>query len=154
MVTTVTPRDPDVQEEHERRLLADAERLLRDRRGNLFLGDEHGNRVALPEPVVRLIHRVVQTLARGNGVEITALPKAVSIQEAAELLDLLPEDVVRLVDRGDLPAVQDGEFRRIRFEDVLAYKPTRDADRRAALAELTRLSEELGLYELDDEERR
>jgi excisionase family DNA binding protein len=154
MVTTVAARGSGMREADEQRLLDDAERLLRESRGDVFLEDEHGNRVGLPESVVRLVRQVVQTLARGNQVEVTAVPKVVSVQRAAEMLDLRPEDVVRLIDQGDIPAVQDGAFRRIRYDDVLAYRPRRDADRRESLAELVRLSEEMGLYDLDDEESR
>jgi hypothetical protein len=151
MVVTVAPRGPVTSSEHERPTLADAEELLRERRGAIFLVDEQGNRIEMPETVVRLVHQIVQSLAQGNPVEVTALPKEFSIQRAAAFLDLRPEDVVRLIDQGELPVVESQGNRRIRFEDVLAYKPTRDADRRAALTELTRLSQEMGLYDLEDE---
>jgi hypothetical protein len=103
---------------------------------------------------VQLLHQLVESLARGNPVQVTTWPKVVSIQRAAELLDLRPEDVVQLIDQDVLPVVQNGDLRSIRIEDVLAYKPTRDADRRAALAELTRLSQEMGLYDPDKEKTR
>jgi excisionase family DNA binding protein len=154
MVTTVAARGSGTGKDDERSVLDEAEQMLRVGRGDIFLSDEHGNRVALPESVVGLVHQVVQTLARGNRVDVTAVPELVSIQRAAEMLDLRPEDVVRIIDRGDIPVVQDGEFRRIRYEDVQGYRPRRNADRRAALAEVTRLSEEMGLYDLDDESRR
>jgi len=154
MAMTVAPRGPVTSNEHERPALTDAEVLLRKRRGSIFLADERGERIELPETVVRMVHQIVQSLAKGNPVEVTTMPKALSIQRAAEFLDLRPEDVVRLIDQGEIPFVQTGGVRRIRFEDVLAYKPTRDADRRAALTELTRLSQELGLYDLDDEATR
>jgi hypothetical protein len=39
-----------------------------------------------------------------------------------------------------------GKHRRLRIEDVLAFKERRDRKRKAALDELTRLSEEFGGY--------
>lgn len=151
MVTTIAPRGPVASDESEHQALADAEALLRGHEGRVYLADNLGNRSELPGTAVRLVHQVLRALARGNPVEVTALPKELTIQRAAEMLDLRPQDVVRLLDQGEIPFVhvQDSDFRRIRFQDVMAYKPKRDADRRAAMEELVRLSEEMGLYELD-----
>ena len=154
MVATKSRRGPMMSGEDERATLADAETLLRGTHGGVFVADERGTRVELPETAVRLVHQVVQALARGNPVEVTALPKELTIQHVAELLDVRPQDVVRLIDQGEIPVVQSGEFRRIRFEDVMAYRPKRDAERREALDELTRISQEMGLYDLEDEEVR
>jgi excisionase family DNA binding protein len=150
MVVTVSPRGPVMSEESERPALADAEALLRERQGGVSLTDERGNQAELPETAVRLIHRVLRALANGNPVEVTALPKELTIQRAAELLDLRPQDVVALLESGEIPYVETSGFRRIRFEDVAAYRPKRDAERRAALDELTRLGQEMGGYDLQD----
>jgi hypothetical protein len=53
---------------------------------------------------------------------------------------------VRLLDNDKLPYSKTGTHRRLRIEDVLAYKDKRDAESHAALDELTQLSEELGGY--------
>jgi excisionase family DNA binding protein len=154
MVMTVSPRGPVMSDENERPALADAEALLRGREGTIFVADARGSRAELPESAARLVHRVLRALANGNPVEVNVLPRELTIQHAAEILDLRPQDVVQLLDEGEIPFVEVDDLRRIRFEDVMAYKPTRDADRRAALAELTRLGQEMGGYDLDDEEAR
>jgi excisionase family DNA binding protein len=155
MVATQTPpRGPVMSEEHERPALAEADALLRERDGNVYLTDERGNRVELPATAARLVHQVVRALARGNPAEVHVLPKELTIQHAAEILDLRPQDVVRLIDEGEIPSVQSDDLRRIRFQDVMAYKPKRDAERRAGLDELTRLSQEMGLYDLEYEKPR
>jgi excisionase family DNA binding protein len=147
MVMTVMRSGPMIADEDERPGLAEAEALVRERSGKVFLTDEDGKRVELPETAVRLMYQLVHGLARGNPVEVNSLPKEFTVQWAAEVLDLRPEDIVRLLDEGEIPAVHVGEFRRIRFQDLMAYMPTRDADRRAAMDEIIRLSEEMGLYE-------
>lgn len=38
------------------------------------------------------------------------------------------------------------KHRRIKFGEVMTYKRQRDEERRAQLAELTRVNEELGMY--------
>jgi hypothetical protein len=52
-----------------------------------------------------------------------------------------------MLDANEIPHGKVGKHRRLKIEDVLAYKMRRDADRQAKLAELTRLTEEAGGYD-------
>jgi len=149
MVTTSPSRGPVASTEEECLELQKALRLLGDHPGHVILTDEQGRRIELPETAARLVQRVVTALVQGNPVDVSVLPKELTVQHAAELLDLRPQDVVHLLDDGEIPFVQKDGFPYIRFEDVMAYMPTRDADRRAAMEEIIRLSEEMGLYELE-----
>ncbi len=145
MITTRPHRGPVTSTEEERLTLQEAERLLGDHPGQIALSDEHGHRIELPETAARLVRRVVQALATGNPVEVNVLPKALTISQAAEILDLRREDVVRLLDEGEILFVEDESgLQRIRFEAVMAYKPKRDAERRAALDEIARIGQEMG----------
>ncbi len=150
MVMTISRRGPAIATNDERAGLVDAEALVRGRTGQLFLADEDGHRVALPETAVQVMHQVMDALARGNPVEVTVLPTEFTVQRAAALLDVPVTEIVRLLDDGEIPAVVSGEFRRIRFEDLMAYKGQRDAARREALDGLTRLGQEMGGYDLPD----
>ncbi len=128
--------------------------MLGDHPGQVSLTDEHGRRIELPETAARLVRRVVQALAQGYPVEVNVLPKALTIGHAAEILDLRRQDVVRLLDDGEIPFVEDADgLQRIRFEDVMAYKPKRDAERRAALDEIARVGQEMGGYDLPSRSR-
>jgi hypothetical protein len=55
-----------------------------------------------------------------------------------------------LIEDGEIVAVSSGERRRIRFDDLMDYTEHRDEARRDGLAELTRMSEEMGLYDVPD----
>lgn len=57
--------------------------------------------------------------------------------------------LVKLLEQGDIPFTEVGTHRRIRFSDLLDYKRQRDTQRRSSLAELTQLSQELDLYNLE-----
>lgn len=70
-----------------------------------------------------------------------------TVQQAADLLNVPAPYVARLVKEGSLPASGEGERLRFRAEDVLTFRRLRDAERRHALDELTRLTEEFGGYE-------
>lgn len=150
MVTTVSRPGPVIVDEGERPGLAEAEALLQERTGQMFLTDEHGNRVELPETAVRLMHQLVHGLARGNPVEVNALPKEFTVRRAADLLDVPVTEIVRLLDAGEISAIVSGGYRRIRFEDLMEHKSRRDAERREALNEITRLGQEMGGYDPRD----
>ncbi len=68
-------------------------------------------------------------------------------QQAAAVLGVSRPTVIRLVESGKLPARLVGTHRRLDLRDVLAYRETSAAKRRAALDEMTREAEDLGLYD-------
>ena len=68
-------------------------------------------------------------------------------QQAANLLNVSRQYLVRLLDAKRIPHTKTGKHRRLKIEDVLAFKRERDASREAALDELTELSQELGGYD-------
>jgi excisionase family DNA binding protein len=68
-------------------------------------------------------------------------------QQAADLLNLSRQYLVRLLDDGKIPYDRTGKHRRLKIEDVLAYKQKRDRERDEKLDELTRLTEKLGGYD-------
>ena len=68
-------------------------------------------------------------------------------QEAANLLNVSRPYLVKILEQGVIPSVKVGTHRRIRFEDLDMYKRQRDAGRRKSLAELTQMSQDLGLYD-------
>ena len=105
-----------------------------------------GEAVALPESVFHVLERVAEVLARGDAITIVPVGKELTTQQAADLLNISRQYLVRLLDEQKLAFSRTGKHRRLRIEDVLAFKRRRDRGREAALDELTALSEELGGY--------
>lgn len=89
---------------------------------------------------------VAEVLARGDAITIVPVGKELTTQQAADLLNVSRQYLVRLLEAGQIPFSKVGKHRRLRIEDVLAFKAQRDQERRAKLEELTRLSEDLGGY--------
>lgn len=72
-----------------------------------------------------------------------------TLQEAAEVLNEDCAYVARLLDAGAIPSTGKGRQGRIRRDDLLAYTQKRDAIRARALDELSLLSQEGGLDQID-----
>ena len=110
----------------------------------------NGVRHELPPSLYKVLMQVIPLLVRGEGVTVVPSHKMLTTQEAASILNVSRQYVVRLADDGKLPCTRTGSHRRLRYEDVVAYKQVRDDERRKGLRNLTRMSRELGLYDLPD----
>ncbi len=101
--------------------------------------------VRLPVKVLQLLADILQQMAAGRAVTIVPIHAELTTQQAAELLNVSRPYVVKLLEAGEIPYRTVGPRRRIRFDDLMAYKRRDDDHRRAVARELTRDAEELGL---------
>jgi excisionase family DNA binding protein len=108
-----------------------------------------GEQLALPESLYHLLARLIEVLARGDAVTIAPIGKELTTQQAADVLNVSRQYLLRLLDESRLPFSRVGTHRRLKIEDVLAYKAQRDAEREAKLDALAALSEEIGYRELE-----
>jgi excisionase family DNA binding protein len=108
----------------------------------------HGDtRIALPRPAAVALQAIAERLARGNALALVPLHRDLRTQEAADLLGVSRPYLVGLLEQGAIPFSWTGRQRRVRLEDLLAYRDRRDRERRQHLDEVLRLSEDLGLYD-------
>lgn len=108
----------------------------------------HGEeRVALPRAAAVALRAIVARLANGTPLALVPLHRQLRTQEAADLLGVSRPYLVDLLEQGVIPFTRTGKQRRVRLEDLLAYKTGRDDERRQHLDEVVRLSEELELYD-------
>ncbi|MGW4534217.1 excisionase family DNA-binding protein [Nocardia sp. NPDC004340] len=112
-----------------------------------ILRSADGEVVALPAEVVEALRLVARALSEGKAVTVAPLHTTLTTQEAAELLGMSRPTFAKLLDSGAIPFTRPGRHRRVRLTDVLAYREYRRAERSAGLSELTRISEDMGLYE-------
>jgi excisionase family DNA binding protein len=115
--------------------------------------DAEGKRVEVPAALTAIIHRAAELIAEGHPVAVMSDDEILSTQDAADLLNVSRQYLVRLVDAGDLPAEKVGSHRRLRLADVAAFKAQQDTKRTSALDRLTTLSEDAGGYALEDKSR-
>ena len=74
----------------------------------------------------------------GSGDAVTLLPiqQMLTTQQAADLLDVSRPYLIKLIEKGDIAHSMVGRHRRVKAEDVFAYKSARDKARAEALDEL------------------
>ena len=107
--------------------------------------DEPHEVVTLPASALRLLARLLEEMAEGNGVKLLPIHAELSTQQAAELLNVSRPYLVRLLDEGAIPSRRIGTHRRVLLRDVMDYKQRQLALRLAALEELTAQAQELNM---------
>lgn len=106
------------------------------------------SQVRVPVSVVRLMFAALSEMACGHSITLARLSDAnteLTTQEAAEILNVSRPYVVGLLGKGEMSFRKVGPQRRVRLQEVMAYKQRTDIDRRAALDELAREAQELNL---------
>jgi excisionase family DNA binding protein len=97
------------------------------------------------------VNKLAEAILAGEVAAVIPVEQELTTQEAADLLNVSRQYVVRLIDEGKIPGTRTGKHRRVRLADVLRYRAERDARRRRQLRELSRMTREAGGYpELDE----
>jgi len=148
-MTSALDRRPIAADENESQALERLDAALQPGADSqkLRLVGMQGEEIALPESVVTALRQFAHYLASGKAVAIVPINKALTTQEAADILNISRPYLIKLLDEGALPYTKVGTHRRIQFDDMMAYKQRRDEERQRALDELAGLNEEMGLYD-------
>lgn len=104
-----------------------------------------GREVPLSAQIHDLLHTLLIDLAQNRPAAVVPLDHELTPNQAADLLNTSRGYVLRLIEDNALPARMVGTHRRIRLEDVLAYKVKSDAEQDKAMNDLVTIEQELGL---------
>jgi excisionase family DNA binding protein len=145
-IETVAPSEADA------RLARESSRVLATRklgkRSSIRIRLEDGDdteAVAVPTSAVRLFLHLLNEMSHGNAVTLIPTHAELTTQQAADLLNVSRPYVVKLLDERKIPSRAVGKYRRVRFDDLLAYKRKDDEARAKVLEQLTAEAQELGI---------
>lgn len=99
----------------------------------------------IPSSAVQLLFAALSELASGNAVSLLPLHAELTTQQAADILHVSRPYLVGLLEKGDMAFRKVGNQRRVALREVIAYKTRTDIDRRAALDDLARLGQDIGV---------
>jgi excisionase family DNA binding protein len=111
--------------------------ILRGKQGS------NGESVELPPAVTQLVHDLLLSIGKGEAVTLVPFGGELSTQEAADLLNVSRPFLVKLIEGREIPHHKVGTHRRIRAEDLFAFKRRRDSKRNEALTRLAQLGQEI-----------
>lgn len=98
--------------------------------------------IELPAGAVALLMEILEAMAAGRGVTLMPENAELTTVQAAEVLNVSRPFLIKLLDEGMIPYRKVGKHRRIRMEDVMAYKAAIDREREAVLDQLVSEAQE------------
>ena len=111
----------------------------------LLADGEEAETVAVPASALRLFLHLLTEMSQGNAVTLIPTHAEMTSQQAADLLSVSRPYLVKLLDEGRIPCRTVGKNRRVRFDDLMAYKRKDDEARAKILDQLTAEAQELGM---------
>ena len=101
--------------------------------------------IEVPVSALKMLVGILAEMAQGNAVSIVPIHAELTTQEAADFLNVSRPFLIGLLEGGALPFRKVGTHRRVLFKDLMAYRAASQLDRKAALDELTKQAQELGM---------
>ncbi|CEJ88065.1 MULTISPECIES: helix-turn-helix domain-containing protein [Hyphomicrobiales] len=92
--------------------------------------------ITLSPALSSLLMELLRHIGRGDAVTLVPVHEMLTTQQAADILNVSRPFLVSLLEKDEIQHVTVGRHRRIRAEDLFAYKRTRDEKRGKALANL------------------
>jgi excisionase family DNA binding protein len=89
-----------------------------------------------------LLMELLRHVGHGDAVTLVPVSQMLTTQQAADILNVSRPFLISLLDRGELEHTLVGRHRRIKAENLFAYKCARDAKRNRALSDLAELDAE------------
>lgn len=141
-----TLANPITAKESEERLVRELCRMLLNSR-HFELLSEDGERLEIPDSVRRVFLTALAQMQQGKGVAIVPVGQELTTKEAADILGVSRQYLVRLLERGELSFHKVGTHRRVSLSDLLQYRAARNRERQKAITRMARQAVEDGVYD-------
>ena len=101
--------------------------------------------IVVPISALRLLVNILNEMGQGRAVTLLPVNAELTTQQAADFLNVSRPHVVALMESNALKHRKVGTHRRIEFTELQRFHAASQVQRKAALDELTREAQELGL---------
>jgi len=98
--------------------------------------------IELPAGAVGLLMEILEAMAAGRGITIIPENAELTTVQAAEILNVSRPFLIKLIEEKAIPCRKVGKHRRLRMEDVMAYKAAIDRERASVLDQLVAEAQE------------
>lgn len=147
--TTYMPKRQNPPTEQEKKSALDSIQILlrslQDRPFRLYVVDDDDEElIELPSDAVAPLIDILEAIATKQGFTITVEREELTAERAAEILNVSRPFLIELLDEGKIPYRKAGPRRRVRLEDVMAYKEDIVHRREAILDQLVADAQEQG----------
>lgn len=109
--------------------------------------EETKDKIIIPSRALKLLGDILKAMSEGKPISIVPIATEVTTQKAAEILGCSRPHLVKLIEEGAIPFVKVGKHRRLKFEDVIAYKTKMKQEQKQHLIDIMNFDDELGLYD-------
>lgn len=104
--------------------------------------DKTSTEITLTPGLSRLLMELLRHVGRGDAVTLVPVSQMLTTQQAADILNVSRPFFISLLEKGEIAFDTVGRHRRIKAEDLFAYKRARDDKRGSALSALAELDAE------------
>lgn len=110
----------------------------------LHVLDDHkkATEVTLTPGLSKLLMELLRHIGRGDSVTLVPVSQMLTTQQAADILNVSRPFLISLLEKGKIRFDTVGRHRRIKAEDLFAYKRSRDDKRGSALSALAAMDAE------------
>ena len=94
---------------------------------------EQDQPIELPAGAVAMLMDILEAMAAGRGITMIPENAELTTVQAADVLNVSRPFLIKMLEQGALPHRKVGKHRRIKMDDVMAYKRNIDREREAVL---------------------
>ena len=110
--------------------------------------EETQEKIRIPLNALKLLAKILKATSQGKPISIVPIATEMTTQAAADLLGCSRPHLVKLLEEGEIEYTKIGKHRRVKFEDVMAYKKRMKSKQRELLINIMNADEESGLYDI------
>lgn len=109
--------------------------------------EETKDKIRVPLEALKLLAKILKATSQGKLVSIVPVATEMTTQAAADLIGCSRPHLVKLLEEGQIPFTKIGRHRRVKFENVMAYKKRMKAEQEKLIIEIMNADEDSGLYD-------